>query len=75
MRGYLIIHKQEGDERWEVEQVENFMLPHNAVEETLTDGEIVNEEFILFEVGNSIHSDQFHNDGVLDHVYERFEKA
>jgi len=59
-------------ELWEVKEV-RAMHAEEAVRESLTNEQILEWEYEVSETTNTIHSDQFHNDGTFDDIAEEEE--
>lgn len=66
---HLVVYKRPEEELWRTVLLDT-QVPTQAVKDALTKEEILDCEYIVYTVDNSIHSDEFHNDGVFDEYLE-----
>lgn len=74
MPRYVIIHRPEDivDRLWDRKEGD-YEHPEEAVRMLLTDEQIMDHEYVVYEVANGIHSDEFHHDGTFDDIAEKLD--
>ena len=77
MPKYIINHRPDDPadrfhNSWTQEEGE-YEHPEEAVRGLLTKTEVIEHEYVVYEVTNAIHSDQFHHDGTFDDIVEELE--
>lgn len=71
---YIITHRNKSSTvapsaGWRVKEVEASTMIE-AVKKALSPAQIARHDFVVYDVNDAIHGDQFHNDGTFDGLLE-----